>query len=504
MHASPQQLESVLLRHFVDAYASLVIVADTEPARKSGIVRFLEWQNMTRHLRIHIAILLGIMFTAIEVHAVDIYQPRTFGIELRHLEMSRQAILNGDPQTRQNLRTTIQRANAALLKGPFSVTFTPHVAPSGDPHDLHSFGPYAWPNPDTPDGLPWVLRDGITNPDADLEWDQLFELGNVTESMMLAHYFTGDEQYAERTALLMRTWFVDPATRMNPRDEYSAIVPGVRYGSFAAPGWGNLLGGRYFMDSLGLLEASEHWTEEDRAATRQWFSDFRQWALESPIAHIQQRDRGNHGTNYDYVMAQIGLYLDDHDFAKANADHYFNNRFLRQYTPDGHDVVSMTRANNLLYHRYNLNRALDVAVAGNRASDNNYFEYETSDERSLRAALDFLLPYWSGEQTWEFWPGAPFPREPLVYYSILRRSAIHFKDPRLLDMADQIRPISVRYEDLIYPREAVYEQVWRGDSNADGLFNSQDLIQVLAAGKYETGEKAFWADGDWNQDGLFN
>ena len=42
-----------------------------------------------------------------------------------------------------------------------------------------------------------------------------------------------------------------------------------------------------------------------------------------------------------------------------------------------------------------------------------------------------------------------------------------------------------------------------GDANLDGIFNSSDLIQIFAAGKFETGESAGWADGDWDCDGLF-
>ena len=43
-----------------------------------------------------------------------------------------------------------------------------------------------------------------------------------------------------------------------------------------------------------------------------------------------------------------------------------------------------------------------------------------------------------------------------------------------------------------------------GDSNGDGAFDTSDLVAVFAAGKYETGECAEWAEGDWNRDGVFN
>ena len=48
------------------------------------------------------------------------------------------------------------------------------------------------------------------------------------------------------------------------------------------------------------------------------------------------------------------------------------------------------------------------------------------------------------------------------------------------------------------------KHTWFGDANLDLEFSSSDMVQVFAAGKYETEEYAGWADGDWNGDGLFD
>lgn len=45
------------------------------------------------------------------------------------------------------------------------VTDIPPLRPSGNIHDYASVSRYRWANPDTPDGLPWVRRDGELNPD---------------------------------------------------------------------------------------------------------------------------------------------------------------------------------------------------------------------------------------------------------------------------------------------------------------------------------------------------
>ena len=43
-----------------------------------------------------------------------------------------------------------------------------------------------------------------------------------------------------------------------------------------------------------------------------------------------------------------------------------------------------------------------------------------------------------------------------------------------------------------------------GDANKDGRFDSLDLVAVLQAGKYGTGQPATWEEGDWNGDGVFD
>ena len=40
--------------------------------------------------------------------------------------------------------------------------------------------------------------------------------------------------------------------------------------------------------------------------------------------------------------------------------------------------------------------------------------------------------------------------------------------------------------------------------NLDGEFNSGDFVAVFSVGKYETGVKASWSEGDWNADGVFD
>ena len=64
------------------------------------------------------------------------------------------------------LRELRASAEATVKMPTYKVTDIKIPRVSGDIHDYASMGPYWWPNPDTPNGLPYVRRDGVGNPEA--------------------------------------------------------------------------------------------------------------------------------------------------------------------------------------------------------------------------------------------------------------------------------------------------------------------------------------------------
>ena len=50
----------------------------------------------------------------------------------------------------------------------------------------------------------------------------------------------------------------------------------------------------------------------------------------------------------------------------------------------------------------------------------------------------------------------------------------------------------------------VHKNTFAGDANLDLEFNSSDLVEVFASGKYESGAMATWSEGDWDGSMLFD
>ena len=53
----------------------------------------------------------------------------------------------------------------------------------------------------------------------------------LLQILSAAYFFSGKETYGERAALLLRTWFLDPATWMHPNLNFSSLRMGHNNGS---------------------------------------------------------------------------------------------------------------------------------------------------------------------------------------------------------------------------------------------------------------------------------
>ncbi|MCB1188778.1 alginate lyase family protein, partial [bacterium] len=164
--------------------------------------------------------------------------------------------------------------------------------------------------------LPWINRVSEVSfqsralPDAGNK-SRLF---SALRQLCLAWHFSGDERYAGHAAVLLRAWFLDEETRMNPNLEHAQAIPGRRDGSgFGIIDWSQTA---ELLDHITMLESWEGWTMEDREGIRQWFREFRDWLLTSDKGRAEAATFNNHGTWYDTLIVSISLFLDDEETAR--------------------------------------------------------------------------------------------------------------------------------------------------------------------------------------------
>ena len=147
-----------------------------------------------------------------------------------HMLLVRESLKKGEDTYRTSYKKLIQEAERILKERATSVMDKPDnkVAKSGDKHDFISVGKYCWPNPNTPDGMPWIQRDGYINVENFKKDDAVRQdkmVANVAK-LCQAYFFSGDDRFAKKAVELARVWFIDPATRMNPHLTFAQVIPG--------------------------------------------------------------------------------------------------------------------------------------------------------------------------------------------------------------------------------------------------------------------------------------
>ena len=352
-----------------------------------------------------------------------------FGARPAALEKAK-AAATSDESVAKALKKLITDADKALAVTPPSVMQKTKVPPSGDKHDYMSIAPYYWPNPATKDGLPYVRKDGKVNPESREEAanDTLRArlVGTTVETLALGYYFTGDEKYAEHAAKVLRTWFLDPATKMTPHFRFAQAVPGVNDGR----GTG-ILEARGLADAADaaiLLAGSKHWSAADQQALLAWGSAYFEWLTASKNGQDEHAAKNNHGTWYDVQAVKWALVLGRMDKAKELCIAAGPGRIGVQVEPDGKQPLELVRTASFSYSCFNL-LALSTLAGLSEHAGVDLWHHKTADGRSIRAALDFLVPYlgknpkpWTMQQIHESKPDEVLP--------VLRAAALVYGDER--------------------------------------------------------------------------
>lgn len=360
--------------------------------------------------------------------------PRVFLLNAQELATLRATDAN-DPRRKELVRAVVAAADHAMTEGPFSVMDKPVLPPSGDKHDYMSRATYFWPDPSKPDGLPYIRHDGQTNPENRKITDHE-EFGRTCEAaraLALAWYFTGDADYANRAALLLRTWFLDPATKMNPNLEFAQAIMGVNTGR----GIG-IIDTRPLVDAIdavGLLAGSSAWTAADDKGLHDWFTQYLHWMRTSKNGMDEDAAKNNHGNWYDVQVTSMELFLGDRKAAVDTLERVKTRRIAVQIEPDGREPLELARTNAWGYSNFSLQALTQLATFGDEVGV-DLWNFKTADGRSIRAAVDFLEPYAAGEKKWDYQQIGGFHAGAMVP-TLLRASAA-YHDPKYAALAQQI------------------------------------------------------------------
>jgi hypothetical protein len=343
--------------------------------------------------------ILGLLGWSVAAAADQASLPQTHVYPFRNLIAARQRVAQHDPSINTPYAKLLQRANEALLAKPESVMDKTLVAASGNKHDFFSYGPYWWPDPTKPGGLPYIWRDGYIYPNSKIGTDSfsLTRTCNNIEALAYAYYFTGREDYARKAAEVIRVWFLNPETAMNPSANYGQAIPGMINGR--AEGVIEMRHLLLVTDAIALLEPSAAWTKADRSAFRHWLEQYYDWLTHTKQSISQGATGNNHMSWRDVQLVQFSLVLGKADYAHTLLQQEMPRLLATQVMSKGEQQRELVRTNSLAYSLFNLEALFRLATLGDQLGV-DCWKIAAKDHRGLYAALDYLAPYTNPDNPW--------------------------------------------------------------------------------------------------------
>ena len=296
----------------------------------------------------------------------------------------------------------VAEADKALRNPLYSVTDKAKTVPGAGRHDYTSIGPYWWPDAKKKDGLPYIRRDGEVNPERsgpEFDKERLRSLAADLEALSVAYYVTGESEYAARAAELLRTWFLNPATRMAPNMNFAQGIPGKVDGR----GEGIIEASDLStaIEAAGLIWASGTLSDEEKAALRRWYAEFVQWMATSKNGESEMRKRNNHGVFYDFYLAHFALFAGLERVTGNVIDAFPEYRLGVQMDRQGRFIEELKRTRSWHYSNFVVEGSARLATIG-ECVGKDMWSATLEDGRSLATAQDFLARYADDPATWPF------------------------------------------------------------------------------------------------------
>ncbi|KAL9476433.1 hypothetical protein ACSS6W_006274 [Trichoderma asperelloides] len=322
--------------------------------------------------------------------------PNTIVIDGHRLVEAKLRLDLGDHSLKTALKHLTAQADSWLGQGPWTVTAKATPPPNGTLHDYTSQAPYFWPNPDTPDGCPYINKDGVRNPEVDKYQDRVSvgKMFNSSYVLSLAWYYTGNPTYSRHASDILRTWFLDPATAMNPNLDHAQLIPCANSGRSIgiidfSQEYTNVI------DAVAILNTgAPGWTSADAKAFVSWNRRFLSWLADSPFGIQEASAQNNHGTFANMQIAALALFTGNRSLAVSQsqlAKSFINS----QITANGSQPQELARTRSFHYSNFDLCAHLRFALIARKVGV-DLFRYRGPQGQSLFGAVDFVIPAAAG------------------------------------------------------------------------------------------------------------
>ena len=339
------------------------------------------------------------------------------------------AIVRKEAWTLDPVRRLRAEADKRLREGPWTVTSDRPKGPTLDAHDYYSEALYYWPNPDNPTG-PYLRKDGQTNPARfTANRSALNSMSDAVFTLGTAAFLLDSAAYGQRAASVIRTWFLNPKTRMNPGLDYAQAIPGLNNGRGAG-----VIDGRpliHAIQGMEFLSQTGYWDPKEQAAVRKWFEDYLVWLKESKNATDEKRSDNNHASWWTAQVAAVASFVEDGRALQMAVSYYRGRIFPRQIRPNGSAPREEVRARSLTLSAFNLEAFTTICRIAQVRGAGDLWTIRGKSGATVSTVIDYLTPYLVDPKKWVKEQSAEIPNDSL---SFLAFAGMGVKQPEYLTL----------------------------------------------------------------------
>jgi hypothetical protein len=292
----------------------------------------------------------------------------------------------------------IRLADRALKLTPPAIT--DHIATNsaGGPHDFFSQADYAWPNPTNQSGLPYIGRDGESNPNV-FSYHRLAmrNMKDAVAALAAAYLLTGDDQYARKANDFINVFFLDERTKMNPHLQYAQAVLGAQTGN--AYGVIDTLHLAELAVAVPFLEKSPAFDPATDLGLKKWFTDYIRWITTSTNGVKEMENKNNHSIACFVQLASFAKFTGDADLLAMSHQRFKQVLFPNQMTNDGSFPLELKRTKPYGYSIFQADNLAILCVLLSTKSE-DLWQFTLADGRTPLRSAEFIYPYLADKKKW--------------------------------------------------------------------------------------------------------
>ncbi|HXF11369.1 MAG TPA: alginate lyase family protein [Desulfuromonadaceae bacterium] len=292
----------------------------------------------------------------------------------------------------------LRLADEALKLPPQTITDFIATNSAGGLHDFFSQGDYYWPNDTNETSLPYVGHDGMTNTNNfELHRLAMRKMKDAVAALAAAYALTGDDKYVPKANELLRVFFLDDATKMNPNLDYAQAVLGKQTGS--SFGVIDTLHLAELPVAIRFLEKSSAFDATVDEGMKKWFRDYSEWMLTATNGVKEMNALNNHSIAYFVQLASFTKFTGNDQDLELCRQRFKEVLFPNQMTNNGSFPRELARTKP---YGYSIFQADNVSILCGLLSTpaDDVWKFQLPDGRTPRMAVDFIYPYLLDKEKW--------------------------------------------------------------------------------------------------------